>query len=177
MNEWMDYEDLPLTCIVFDLVLNVILSQCRMNIHKDCLVQNSIMLLQDFIEKQFSVGKIRWDFVHTLQTTQQTIMIQNTPSLPHWCHVLRKCKPVDPRRLPRTSIVYIALNLMTKDIYIGETGNFKKRIEDELRKARECRLAWENKNSKKKKYFVKLNTRIAEVGWSRFVYFPLFMDD
>ena len=71
-------------------------------------------------------------------------------------------------------MVYLAMNIVTKDMYVGETKNYSKRIADEIRRARECQRAWETQDRKKKEKFVKLNRKMAQVGWARFVYFVLW---
>ena len=111
------------------------------------LTKVCMVMLQDFLDVTFASGNIRWSLVHEVNRMQRMTVMKYECLLPSWYERVRGCYVGHPGGF---SVVYIALNLHTKECYVGQTGDFQRRVEDEIRRARECRRAWDTFDKGKK---------------------------
>ena len=102
----------------------------------------AIELIQTKLFDLFSDHEFEWDRIHSIHQIIRSILRRNINFFPQkW--LKNKISPyiqnsLDTRNSKDSSRIYLPFNIFTKDFYVGESSNFKKRIEDEIRTARHC---------------------------------------
>ena len=79
------------------------------------LTKVCMVMLQDFLDVTFALGNIRWGLVHEVNRMQRMIVMKYECLLPRWYERVRGCYVGHPGDLRGFSVVYIALNLHTKE--------------------------------------------------------------
>ena len=137
-----------------------------------CLLSCTLSITQTFLREKFSRKEFQWKQFHNIHNFLLCLVkTYATNFVGKW--IRNKISKINTHDLPKPgdSAIYLLFNTRTKDCYVGETNNLQRRFQSEIRRARECKLAWERKNGKKQ---FTLGERImAKIGWEKFLCIPL----
>ena len=140
------------------------------------MLNTIIFLTQFFVKTKFQSNEFQWQQMHNIQVFLRHIIFNNTNIFKgKWIREKLACL-VNKFSLgfkKSESIIYILFNTQTKDMYVGETQDLKKRFEDEIRKGRECSTTYSRKNRKKLHNFTHAEKTMARIGWEKFIFVPV----
>ena len=142
------------------------------------MLDGVIMITQLFIKTKFQTSEFQWQQVHNLQNFLRCTVLRNIQLFKgKWIREKLSClvkNQVHPLKYKKgDSIIYVLFNTQTKDMYVGETQDMKKRFEDELRRGRECSTSYGRNNKKKLRDFTYAEKTMARIGWEKFIFIPI----